>query len=201
MEIKQRFRKYLPVVIDLETGGVDASKHALLQIAVVLLGWENDKLVQVGTHEWSVEPHPDTELDPASLEITGIDPFDTSRNAQNEEHAIRELFRLVRNHLKSLKCQRALLTGHNAHFDRTFLRVATVRNKVGRDPFHPFSVLDTVSLAALAYGHTRLDVSCQRAGIGYDKDKAHEATYDAKVTAALFCRIVNSSEMLYSIDS
>lgn len=201
MEIKDRFRSYLPVVVDLETGGVDPSRHALLEIAVVLLSWKDDTIIRSTTHQWSIEPHADTELDPDSLKVTGIEPFDPERQGQNEEAALRELFRIVRNHLKDLKCQRALLTGHNAHFDRRFLRTASVRNNVGRDPFHPFSVLDTVSLAALAYGHTRLDVACERAGIEYDADRAHAASYDAEVAADLFCRIVNSSEMLYSLDS
>ena len=201
MDMKDRFRSYLPVVVDLETGGVDSERHALLEIAVVLLSWEDDKIIRSSTHQWLIEPHAATELDPKSLEVTGIEPFDPERRGQNEEVALRDLFRIVRSHLKQLRCQRALLTGHNAHFDRRFLRAAAVRNKVGRDPFHPFSVLDTVSLAALAYGHTRLDVACERAGIAYDSEKAHAASYDAEVAAKLFCQIVNSSEMLYSVDS
>ena len=37
-DVAGRFRGYLPVVVDVETGGFDAATDALLEIAVVLLG-------------------------------------------------------------------------------------------------------------------------------------------------------------------
>ena len=47
--IKDRFRKYLPVVIDLETGGFDSKTNAILEIAATLIS-ENEKtqLLEVG---------------------------------------------------------------------------------------------------------------------------------------------------------
>lgn len=193
MEFSSRFRGFLPVVLDLETAGLDPSRHALLEVAVVTLDWTDDTLSCKESHLWSVSPHEATEVDPKSLSFTNIDPYDPERESVKEETCIRECFRLVRKAIKENGCQRAVLTGHNAHFDREFLRAAQSRNSIGRDPFHPFTVFDTASLAVLTYGHSVLRVACERAEIDYDPDQAHNAQYDALVTARLFCEIVNSS--------
>lgn len=192
MEMKARFRGYLPVVVDLETGGFVSDTHALLEIAALTLRFDGERLLIDERHRWEVAPHPKTEVDPASLRITGIDLDDPARPAVAEESAIRGLFKMVRAELKRQHCQRAILTAHNAHFDHAFIHAAASRNGVKRSPFHPFSVMDTVGLAAVAYGHTVLREACTRAGIPYAKERAHSAAYDAEVTAKLFCAVVNA---------
>ena len=192
MDMRSRFRGYLPVVMDLETGGFDAATHALLEIAALTLEFDADRLVVADRHRWEVIPHPDTQVEPASLKITGIDLDHPARAGLAEATAIRELFKMVRSELKQQGCQRAILTAHNAHFDHGFIHAAALRNGVKRSPFHPFSVMDTVSLAAVAYGHTVLGEACARAGIGYTAERAHSAAYDADVTARLFCKLVNA---------
>ncbi len=193
MDMKSRFRGYLPVVLDVETGGFDSTAHALLEIAVRMLDFEDGHLVIDERHCWAVIPHPDTTVEPASLKITGIDLDDPVRAAVAERVALRELFRAVRAQVRRHRCQRAILTAHNAHFDHGFIHAAAQRSDVKRSPFHPFSVLDTVGLAAVAYGHTVLSEACLRAHIGYDSAQAHSAAYDAEVTAELFCAVVNSA--------
>ena len=193
MEMKARFRGFLPVVVDLETGGFESAKHAVLEIAALTLDFEDERLVIGGRHRWEIEPHPQTVVEQASLTITGIDLDDPNRPAVGEEVAVRELFRVVRREIKRHRCQRAILTGHNAHFDHAFIHVAAARNGVKRSPFHPFSVMDTVALAAVAYGHTVLSEACTRAGVVYDSTRAHAAAYDAEVTAQLFCAVVNAA--------
>ena len=193
MELSQRFRGFLPVVLDLETAGVDPNKHALLELAIVTLDWVDDVLLYKDSQTWSIMPHSETEVDSKSISFNHIDPYDPNREAREEEACIRECFRLVRKSVRDNNCQRALLTGHNAHFDRQFLKAAQLRNSIGRDPFHPFTVVDTASLAVLTYGHTVLRIACERAGIEYDPDQAHSAHYDALITAKLFCTIINQS--------
>ena len=191
-QMKARFRGYVPVVVDLETGGFDKDVHAVLQIAAVSLCWIDHRLEIDESRTWDVEPHPDTRVEAASLELTGIDLGDAGRGAVPEAEAVRGMFRFVRGVVRRSGCQRAVLTAHNAHFDQGFLMVAAARNGVGRNPFHPFTVLDTASLAAVAYGHTVLSEACARAGLAFDGEKAHAASYDAEATARLFCAIVNA---------
>lgn len=192
MTMRTRFRGYLPVVVDLETGGFDSDIHALLEIAAVTLDLDDRGLVVHRQHRWAVIPHPDTAVEEASLKVTGIDIDDPGRQAVSELDALRGLFRMVRGEIKRHGCQRAIVTAHNAHFDHGFIHAAAKRSGVKRSPFHPFSVIDTVALAAVHYGHTVLSEACGRAGIAFDAERAHCAAYDAQITAELFCAIVNA---------
>ena len=188
----RRFRGFLPVVVDVETGGFDHKKDALLEVAAVLLELDESGHMTVGEHYMAhVEPCEGANMDPASLEITGIDPYHPFRMAKKEEEAIREMFRFVSRAMKRNACNRAIMLGHNTIMDLNFINAAAERNKIARNPFHPFSVFDTVSMAGLAYGQTVLSRAVQAAGIDWDNDEAHSALYDATKTAELFCAIVN----------
>ncbi len=192
MTMKTRFRGYLPVVVDLETGGFDRDTNALLEIAAVTLDFDQRRLVAQHHHRWAVIPHAEMVVEEASLKVTGIDLDDPARGAVSEQDALRGLFRMVRGEIKRHGCQRAIVTAHNAHFDHGFIHAAAKRSGVKRSPFHPFSVIDTVALAAVHYGHTVLSEACGRAGIPYDAERAHGAAYDAQITAELFCSVVNA---------
>lgn len=192
-----RFRGFLPVVIDVETGGFDAQNNALLEIAAVILGMDDDgQLVITETLAHNVEPHPDTSCEPAALEFTGIDPDDPSRAALSETDALHEIFQLVRRSIKANDCNRAIMVAHNAHFDLGFINAAVARSDIKRNPFHPFSCFDTATLGGLAYGQTVLAKACMAAEIPFNNARAHSALYDAKRTALLFCNIVNRWRIL-----
>lgn len=190
--IAQRFRGYLPVVVDVETGGFDAKRDALLEIAAVILQMDEQGQLQLGsTHSHHVEPFAGANLDPKALEFTGIDPYHPFRQALPEGEALRQLFQPIRQAVKQSGCKRAILVGHNAFFDLGFVNAAVERSGIKRNPFHPFSTFDTVSLAALALGQTVLARAVQSAGLPWDSAQAHSAIYDTERTAALFCDIVN----------
>lgn len=187
-----RFRGFLPVVVDVETGGFDAHRHALLQVAAVFLRrGEDGHLRRERTVSLHVQPFEGAVLDPKSLEVNGIDPFHPLRIAYPEDQALGRLFSEVRREVKLNQCKRAILVGHNAHFDLGFVHAAAERCGIRRNPFHPFSSLDTVSFAALAYGQTVLARATEAAGLGWDSEAAHSAAYDAEMTAELFCAIAN----------
>ena len=189
----ERFRGYLPVVVDVETGGFDWNRHALLEIAVLPLELDDDGLLVPGkTTNAHVVPAPGLDIDPKSLEITGIRLDHPFRLAKEERPALDHVFAPVREACKRHGCQRAILVGHNAHFDLNFLNAAVARVGHKRNPFHPFSVFDTVTLAGVAYGQTVLARAVQAAGFHWDPNEAHSAVYDTERTAELFCRIVNS---------
>ncbi|HPI96803.1 MAG TPA: exonuclease domain-containing protein, partial [Gammaproteobacteria bacterium] len=73
----------------------------------------------------------------------------------------------------------------------SFVNAAVERTGIKRNPFHPFSCLDTVTLSALAYGQTVLARAIKAANIEWDNDRAHSAMYDTEKTAELFCKIHN----------
>ena len=189
----QRFRGFLPVVVDVETGGFDCTRHALLEIAAVPLEMDENGLLHPGTTACAhVVPAPGLEIDPKSLEITGIVLDHPFRLAKEERDALEHVFVPVRAAMKKYGCQRAILVGHNAHFDLGFLNAAVTRSGHKRNPFHPFSVFDTVTLAGVAYGQTVLARAATAAGLGWDANEAHSAVYDTEQTARLFCKIANA---------
>ena len=73
--MSRRFRGYLPVAIDVETGGFHAATDALLEIAATLIDMDADGALRRGaTHDYHVKPFEGARLDPLSLSVTGIDP-------------------------------------------------------------------------------------------------------------------------------
>lgn len=188
----QRFRGFLPVVVDVETGGFNSATDALLEIAMVTVRMDEDGwLYPHETLEANVLPFEGANLEQEALDFTGIDPFDAARNPENEADVLTRMLQHVRKEVKSSGCNRAVLVGHNAHFDHGFLKAAIARTEIKRDPFHPFSSFDTASLSALALGQSVLAKSCITAGIEFDNKEAHSAAYDTWKTAELFCFIVN----------
>lgn len=191
--MNERFRGFLPVVVDVETGGFDWNRHALLEIAVQPVDLDEDGLLVPGEIASAhLIPAPGTDIDPKSLEITGIDLNHPFRLAKPEHEALDHVFAAVRAAVRKHDCQRAILVGHNAHFDLNFLNAAVARTQHKRNPFHPFSVFDTVTLAGVAYGQTVLARAAMAAGIAWNGEHAHSAVYDTERTAELFCKIVNA---------
>jgi len=191
--MSRRFRGYLPVVVDVETGGFDWNRHALLEIAAVPVEMDDNGLLFPGeTSSAHVIPAPGTDIDPKSLEVTGIVLDHPFRFAKEEKAALDHIFAPVRAAVKKYGCQRAILVGHNAHFDLNFLNAAVARTSHKRNPFHPFSVFDTVTLAGVAYGQTVLARAAQAAGLSWNAADAHSAVYDTEQTAQLFCKIANA---------
>jgi ribonuclease T len=192
LPIARRFRGFLPVVIDVETGGFNASTDALLEVAAVLVGMDDrGRLHPAEQFFFNVEPFEGANLEPAALEFTGIKPDSPLRGAISEKEALAAIFSAVRAEVKRTGCQRAIVVAHNASFDQGFLNEAARRSNLKRNPFHPFSSFDTASLAGLVYGQTVLARACAAAGIAFNNQEAHSAIYDCEKTAEVFCDMVN----------
>lgn len=196
--LNERFRGFLPVVVDVETGGLDEVKNPLLEIAIVTIGMDDDGVlfpnVEKSTHVAAFEG---SELNPRSLELNGIDPDNPLRAARSESDALNYVFQPIRQAIRDAKCTRAILVGHNAAFDLKFLNATVERAGVKRNPFHPFSNFDTVTMAGMALGQTVLARSCEAAGLEWDSSEAHSAVYDTRMTAELFCHVINRWEQCH----
>jgi ribonuclease T len=196
-----RFRGFLPVVVDVETGGFNAEHDALLEIAAAVIRMDEHGRVYAEPAVMAhVEPFAGANIDPRALEVTGIDPDHPLRGAVSERDALDAIFKPVRKAIRDANCQRAILVGHNAAFDLGFLNAAVRRTSHKRNPFHPFSCFDTATLGGLAFGQTVLSKAAQAAGIDFDAREAHSAVYDAERTAELFCTIVNRWHALEELE-
>jgi ribonuclease T len=196
--IAGRFRGFLPVAVDVETGGFNANTDALLEIAAVLIEMTPSGELRPGANfRYHIQPFHGSRLDPASLAVNGIDPHHPLRPAMPEKEAFTQLFREIRKAVRDTGCTRAVLVGHNASFDLGFLNAAVARADIKRNPFHPFSSFDTATLGGVALGQTVLSRAVTAAGLKWDAGEAHSAIYDAERTASLFCTICNRFRFMY----
>jgi ribonuclease T len=200
--LEKRFRGYLPVVIDVETAGFNPKKNALLEIAAVIVELNTDgNLVPTEHYSSHIIPFKNSELDPAALKFTGIDPYHPFRMAIEERAALEMIFKPIKEAIKRNKCTKAILVGHNPAFDIGFVNAAAHRSQLKKNPFHPFSTFDTATLGGLAYQQTVLAKAAKAAGLHWESDKAHSALYDAEKTAELFCMIINRWKHLETLDT
>ena len=170
----------------------------MLEVAAVILGVdENGMLVRRNTVFCHVEPFPGANLEKASMEVNGIKVDNPLRLAKKEQEALAHIFKPIRQAISENGCTRAVLVGHNAHFDLGFLNAAVARTGIKRNPFHPFSCFDTVTLARSLLGQTVLARAAQAAGLPYDTKEAHSAIYDAEITADLYCLLINRIKPLF----
>ncbi len=194
--IGQRFRGFLPVVVDVETAGFNAKTDALLEIACIPIIYnEYGQFTPGDALHAHIHPFQGANLDQRSLDFTGIDPFNPMRMAiaEDEKSAFKRIFKGLTDVRRQQGCTHCILVGHNAHFDLGFLQAAVNRTGTkNQTPFHSFSVFDTVTLSGIAYGQTVLARACKAANIEFDGKEAHSALYDTQKTAELFCHILNS---------
>lgn len=191
-QLRDRFRTFLPVVVDVETGGFNPATDALLEVSMITVQVDNSGLlVPKDQYSVNIRPFEGANLVKINIDFLGIDPYDEKRNLLNEDEAMRPLFKAISKEVKAQACTKAILVGHNAAFDLSFINAVATRLNYKRNPFHPFSVIDTASLGALVLGQTVLSRACISAGISFDGDHAHSAVYDTSKECELFCSMYN----------
>lgn len=191
--MKDRFRGFLPVVIDVETGGFNSETDALLEVAAVFLEMTPDSHLKPSSQlHFHIEPFEGANIEQSALQFLNLDPNHPFRMAVSEKSCLEQIFTKVQKELKLQGCNRAVLVGHNPNFDLSFLMAAQNRCNIKKSPFHSFTTFDTATLSGVALGHTVLAKALSLANIPFNSNEAHSAIYDAQKTAELFCYIVNS---------
>jgi len=110
------------VYCDLETSGLSADVHCILQVGVVLTDPTGDEVLL--EREWCLLPREGAILDPGALAVSGIDPRSRAwrQRAVRPEQAFGELFAMV----WPIE-HRSMLVNHNVSFDARFLLDAFAR--------------------------------------------------------------------------
>ena len=86
LSLKDRFRKFLPVVVDVETAGFNAQTDALLEIACIPILLNEEGVFYPGdAFNAHIEPFEGANLEPSALAFTGIDPTNPMRKAIAED--------------------------------------------------------------------------------------------------------------------
>ena len=191
-QIRERFRTFLPVVVDVETGGFNPATDALLEVCMITVQIDHEgRLAPKDEYSVNIRPFEGSNIERINIDFLGIDPYDEKRNLVEEGEAMRPLFKAISKEVKAQACTKAILVGHNGSFDLSFINAVAARLNYKRNPFHPFSVIDTASLGALVLGQTVLSRACLAAGIPFNEDHAHSAVYDTNKECELFCRMYN----------
>lgn len=202
ISLAERFRGFLPVVVDVETAGFCAQTDALLELAAIPILMNDDGVLYPSDAiDIHFNPFAGANLEAAALKFTGICIDDPKRRAiaQDERTGFNHIFKTLNAIRKQNHCRKCILVGHNAHFDLSFINAAVLRTKThNKNPFHPFSVMDTASLSLVTLGHSVLAQALSRINSPIDNTKAHSALYDATQTAKLFCHIVNHIPLLHT---
>ena len=190
--MSNRFRGFLPIIVDIETGGFNSETDAVLEIGAVIVRMDKQGLLNPSDTLCNhVQPFHGANIEQKALEFNKIIPDHPFRGAISEAESLKQLFKFVQDEVNKQKCTRAILVGHNPAFDLSFLNAAITRCKMKKNPFHAFSTFDTATLAGLAFEETVLSKAVLKSGEPWDNQKAHSARYDADQTAKLFCKIVN----------
>lgn len=160
------------VVFDVETTGLSAVYHKIIELAAVKI--KNGKIVD--RFERFANPH--ERLSATTIELTGITD-DMVENAPEIEEVLNDFKEFIEDHT---------LVAHNASFDIGFLNVG-FRNIALGSVKNP--VIDTLELARFLYPELknhRLDTLCNHFSI--ELTQHHRAIYDAEATGFLLWKLV-----------
>ena len=75
--------------------------------------------------------------------------------------------------------------GAQCGFDQSFVMAAAERTGVKRNPFHPFGMFDTATLAGFMFGQPYSSKRAKQQN-SFDGKQAHSALYDTERTAEYF---------------
>jgi dihydroorotase len=92
---RQRFRGFLPVIVDMETGGFSRPPTPYSRSRRRSCAWTTAGMLAVhSTHSFNVAPFEGANIEQSALDFTGIDPWHPFREAQDRKRGAR---RAVRN--------------------------------------------------------------------------------------------------------
>jgi len=195
--------------VDVETGGLNPEKSALLQVSGMVERYcppnhvfdKNGEITiePLETFDFFMRPFPDDELTQRALEVNNITEadFETDKFIPPQigyQNFKRMLMKYVE---KFDKKDKMMLVGYNSHaFDGVFLDNFFRKN--GDKYFGSFfwrPSIDTMLIAAFLVGrkrskfsHFRLPDVCTYFGITVEKERLHDSWYDIELTRKLFYR-------------
>lgn len=179
--------------IDTETGGKDASKHAICSLGAVVL---NEGFVDE-TYYTTIRDH-EGEYSPEGMACNGLNEADLVATGKSASQVVEDLEQMFLRHDMRLP-RRVVIGAHNADFDIAFLKRLYRLAGAEYDVRYERRFMDTMALAyALEqagqldlYGPPSLENVCKAAGVGFTRGDAHHAGDDAVAAAKAWSRMVS----------
>ncbi|KTD63574.1 putative exonuclease [Legionella santicrucis] len=176
MQFKERAAKpsskiYMTTIIDLETMGIDATQHEIIEIGMLSFLFSNEDGILEIKHTYNELNDPGKPIPPEITKITGIRNEDLIGKIINWDFV-----------LQALK-ESHLIICHNAQFDRNFLELQTpeeIQKQVVSLPFG--CTIKDIDWKVRDYESSKLDYLNWKLGYFYD---AHRAINDCWATLNL----------------
>ena len=173
---KESFRNRALVFVDIETTGLDARVHEIIEIACLVV---DPKTLEVtGQYHARVQPEHIETADPKALEINGYSE-EVWRDARPIGQALQEINELSPG---------AMFAGWNVGFDKEFIeKAAREKEMLLRYDYHWIDVMPMVYdrlFQDKRIGSLSLAQVCEALGISLEK--AHTATQDITATLAVY---------------
>jgi ribonuclease T len=185
-------KKLCPIIIDIETSGFNIKKNAILEIALISIKYNiNGEMSPNKILHLNIIPFNGSKINKQSLKCNKIDPFQPFRFSITEIEASTYILEFINNIINKEKYKKCVLVGHNCWFDLNFLNNLIFRTKKTYNYHHKFNVIDTATLGHILFKQSILSNLAKHIGINFSNKKNHSAIYDAKITALVFCHIVN----------
>ncbi len=130
------------LIIDCETGGIDADKHSILTIAGI--GWEPGKEINTNSiFNISIKEH-NLNIDPEAIKVNNINLNDIVMYGLPPGEAVNEIVRAITFWNAT---EPVILAGHNVSFDIAFLkRLFRLANRNDFKAYFSHRSLDTASI-------------------------------------------------------
>ncbi|MCE9549008.1 3'-5' exonuclease [Candidatus Nomurabacteria bacterium] len=172
-------RKHNFAFIDIETTGLNLTKHEIIEIGCVLT---TPDLEVIEEFELKIKPEHIEDADPVSLKINRYDPA-----KWEEAHSLEEALKIL-----SKKTKDFIMVGQNVAFDSGFLELAFAKTNIPN--LMHYHKLDTISIAWAKFHkdkditHFSLREMCVRFGI--KNEHAHSGLSDARATYELYKKLL-----------
>lgn len=176
--------------MDTETTGTDPKLHGLVQVAGIL-EVDGEVVEEVNIH---MHPFDQQVIEDSALQVIGktLEEILDYGPPELEHQAFKE--RMEKHIDRYDKKDKAWIVGYNSHFDDAFLREWFLHcgDKFYGSLFH-WPPIDVSVLAAMNFldnkhelPNFQLMTVAENLGVEVEKEEAHDALYDAKITHLLF---------------
>lgn len=175
-------------ILDLETGGREAKKHAIAQIGFVIV--DQDFNLKEEYCEY-IKPYGDFEYEQEALDYNSIS-MEEINNGKSSKEVLKDLIKLAKKYSGKFDRDYIEMVNHNQSFDKDFMQTFfSHHNEKFEDYFNAF-VHDTLFLTRLAFPK-EISYKLQNCLKLFDIEliDAHDALSDAKYTLKLFKNLVS----------
>lgn len=180
-ETKIDFRRRHLVFIDLETTGLDVTKHEIIEIGCMIVNGENFEILE--EYSAKVKPEHIETADEGALKLTGYTDEKWS-DSIDLKVALDQVFQMTKG---------GMISGWNVAFDWAFIEAAFRKSKIESNfNYHKVDV-QAIAYAVLYKNKEINNLRLRSIAVhyGFDLGDVHGAMEDIRITFEVFKKLMN----------